>query len=131
MYKRIITSLIILICIGMIFWMLYPNIIYNTSDKKNSTPKTVSEIVQLRFGHDMPINSAQHIAAKRYADIINYKSEGKIKIVVFPDQQLGTDQQMIKMARNGQLAITIPPTSKMTTLIPEMQILDLPFLFLM
>ncbi|KPA09794.1 extracellular ligand-binding receptor [Candidatus Magnetomorum sp. HK-1] len=97
--------------------------------KKIISEKPKPDIYRLRFGHNMPEDSAHHLSAMRFADIVNYKSKGKIIIDVYPNQQLGTDQQMIEMARAGELAIIIPPTAKMTTLIPEMQLLDLPFLF--
>ena len=57
----------------------------------------------LRIGHDMPITTAQHFAALRFADIVNYKTNGLVYIDVCPNQQLGTDQAMIEMARNGEM----------------------------
>jgi len=93
----------------------------------NEPPK--NEVYKLKFGHDLPENSAQHVAALRFADIVNYKSKGRIKVEVFPNQKLGTDQEMLEAIRAGQQAIGLPPTAKMTTLVPEMQYLDLPFLF--
>lgn len=93
-------------------------------------PQNASDVITLDFGHDMPVSSSQHEAAVRFADIVNYKSKGKIEIKIHPDQQLGTDQEMIEMAQLGKLAIILPPTAKMSTLVPEMQLLDLPFLVL-
>lgn len=97
----------------------------------HASPKAASgdQVIVLKFGHDMPETSAQHEAAIRYAKIVNYKTRNRVKINVYPAQSLGTDQTMLEMAREGQLAIILPPTAKMTTLVPEFQVLDLPFLF--
>jgi len=84
--------------------------------------------IQLQFAHDMPETTPQHIAALRFADIVKYKTKGRVSIDVLPNQQIGTDQHAIELARSGKLAIALSPTSKLTTLIPAFQILDLPFL---
>ena len=105
--------------------MISEHLTDQTSRQANSPDRTIT----LQFGHDLPEDSAQQKAALRYAKIVNYKTQGRIKIDVYPAQSLGTDQEMIEMARDGQLAIILPPTAKMTTLVPELQVLDLPFLF--
>lgn len=86
-------------------------------------------VYRLRFGHDMPVDSAQHVAALKFADIVNHKSDGRVRVKVFPAQQLGNDHEMIEAAREGKLAIVLPPTAKLSTLVPSMQYSDLPFLF--
>ena len=95
----------------------------------NSINKQEQEIYELKLGHDMPTDSAQHMAALKFADIVNHKSGGKVHVVVFPNQELGTDHQMIEAARAGKLAIILPPTAKLSTLVPSLQYADLPFLF--
>jgi len=101
---------------------------------KNTVPQKQNmssqpETIHLKFAHDMPESTPQHLAAVRFADIVEYKTKGRVQIDLFPNQQMGTDQQMIEFARSGKLAIALPPTSKLTTLLPALQVLDLPFLF--
>ncbi|MCP3926342.1 MAG: DctP family TRAP transporter solute-binding subunit [Desulfobacterales bacterium] len=98
------------------------------SEEYNEEKVTKSDSYILRFGHNMPVNSAQHQSAVRFAEVVKYKTKGKVEVKIFPDQQLGTDQEMIEMARRGELDILLPPTAKMTTLISELQLLDLPYL---
>lgn len=99
------------------------------TDQASPEAEPGNQVITLKFGHDMPEASAQHKTATRYAKVVNYKTQNRVKIEVYPAQSLGTDQSMIEMAREGQLAIILPPTAKMTTLVPELQVLDLPFLF--
>lgn len=117
------------ICISALFLIF----IAGCSKKESETPAyqttAKANVYRLRFGHDMPTNSAQHHAAVKFADIVNYKSDGKVEIEVFPTQQLGTDHEMIESAIKGELDIILSPTSKLTGIIPALQILDLPFLF--
>jgi C4-dicarboxylate-binding protein DctP len=93
------------------------------------TKEDQKKVYHLKFGHDMPLDSAQHVAALKFADIVNHKSGGRVVVTVFPSQQLGTDHQMIESARAGNLAIILPPTAKLSALVPSLQYPDLPFLF--
>ncbi len=86
-------------------------------------------IWHLRFGHNMPHDSAMHEAAVLYAKTVETKSGGRIKIELFPHQQLGDDHKMAEMARRGMLDIVLIPTAKMSVALPSMQYVDLPFYF--
>lgn len=99
------------------------------TDQSSALQKEEKTVYRLRFGHDMAEDSAQHLAALRFAEIVDHKSDGRLKIKVFPSQQLGNDYQMIEAARAGKLAIILSPTAKLSTLVPAMQFPDLPFLF--
>lgn len=99
-------------------------------NKNTSTPLSQKEKVwHLRLGHNMPTDSALHQAALLYAKKVAEKTNGKILITIYPNQQLGTDYKMIEMARRGELDIIIVPTAKMGVSIPSMQYVDLPFYF--
>ena len=90
---------------------------------------TNSNQIQLDFGHDMDTLSPQHKAALEFANIVAYKTNNRVKINIFPNNEIGNDHEMVLMAQEGRLAITLPPTSKISTLVPEMQFLDIPFYF--
>lgn len=83
----------------------------------------------LRLGHNIPVDSALHQAAMRLAELVAERSQQQVKIEVFPAQQLGTDDQMLEMARTGELDIVLTPTAKVSTSVPAMQYADLPFYF--
>jgi C4-dicarboxylate-binding protein DctP len=83
----------------------------------------------MKFGHDMPEDSAQHTAALKYADLIKERTKGQVEIKVFPAQQLGTDPEMVQQAQMGTLEIVLPPTAKISGFAAQLQLADLPFLF--
>lgn len=87
------------------------------------------EQVKLRLGHDMPTDSHQHLGALELQKILHQESDGRIHLEIFPGQSLGTDQEMVELARLGKLDLIMTPTSKLTHLAPELELLDLPFLF--
>ena len=95
------------------------------------TPEPAQEdrVIFLRFGHDLPESSANHAAASRMAELVSTRSKGRLQIAIHPGQALGNDHEMIAMAQAGELDIALPPTAKLSTLVPGMQLVDLPFLF--
>lgn len=95
--------------------------------ERTKTPAEQDSNITLRFGHDMPIDSAQHAGAIRFAERVAEESNGRLQIKVYPAQTLGNDHAMIDMARTGELDFTMPPTAKLSLLAPSMQLLDLPF----
>jgi C4-dicarboxylate-binding protein DctP len=83
----------------------------------------------MKFGHDMPEDSAQHVAALKYAELVKERTKGQVEVKVFPAQQLGTDPEMVQQAQMGTLEIVLPPTAKISGFAPALQLADLPFLF--
>lgn len=90
---------------------------------------TASDVRELRLGLNIAAGSALHAAASRFAEQVGEQSKGKLKVTVFPDQQLGSDDQMLEMARSGKLDLVLTPTAKLSSAIPAMQYADLPFYF--
>ncbi|HCY86131.1 MAG TPA: hypothetical protein DHV36_13430, partial [Desulfobacteraceae bacterium] len=81
------------------------------------------------MGHNLNPGTAMHWAASLFANEIYRKTHGRISIEVFPNQELGTDQEMVEMAIAGNLDIILTPTAKLSAYVPAMQFADLPFLF--
>ena len=95
----------------------------------STTEKAKPEVRELRLGLNIAADSALHAAALRFAELVRERSGGKLHISVHPDQQLGSDDQMLEMARGGKLDLVLIPTAKLSSAIPSMQYADLPFYF--
>ncbi|MGZ4960233.1 MAG: DctP family TRAP transporter solute-binding subunit [Methylomonas sp.] len=92
-------------------------------------PAAVTPHYKLRLGLNLSADSALHAAAQRFAQQLAERSGGQVEVTVFPDQILGTDEQMIEMAREGNLDLLLTPTAKLSADVPAMQYADLPFYF--
>jgi tripartite ATP-independent transporter DctP family solute receptor len=93
-----------------------------TDTKKDDT-------IHLKFAHHMPKNSVLDTSALEYAEEVKRKTQGKVLIDVFPNQELGNSHQMVELSRLGEIDILVTPTAKMSVAVPSMQYADLPFLF--
>lgn len=112
------------LCLAVLF-LLSSGCDYQTADK----PAATTNPITLRMGHDMPADSAHHVAALQFAKLVAQRSNNRLLITVYPDQTLGNDYEMIAMAQAGELDIILPPTAKLSPIAPSFQIFDLPFFF--
>ncbi|MBO9127910.1 MULTISPECIES: DctP family TRAP transporter solute-binding subunit [unclassified Rhizobium] len=85
--------------------------------------------MRLRAGTSQSDQHPDFLGFKKFAEIVSEKSGGKIKITVAPGATLGTDVQMQANLQAGtQDFMTTSPVT-MAGQIPQVSILDLPFVF--
>ena len=60
----------------------------------------------LRFGYEAPRSDTQHLAAKKFNELLKEKTKGEIKLSLFPDSTLGNAQAMISGVRGGTIRIS-------------------------
>lgn len=65
-----------------------------------------AEIV-LRFAHIMPAENSQGLAVQFFADLVEKKTDGKVKVNVFPACQLGSSEEQFEMTRLGTCDFTM------------------------
>jgi tripartite ATP-independent transporter DctP family solute receptor len=88
-----------------------------------------AEQVTLNIGHTLAPDSHYQVAANRLAEIAAKKSNGQIKINVFPQSQLGGEVKMIQAARTGGLDMFITAQAPLTNTIKAYSLFDMPYLF--
>lgn len=81
------------------------------------------------FSHVVAENTPKGLAANKFAELVNEKSGGKIKIEVYPNGSLYSDIEEIEALQNGDVQFIAPSTSKLGMLSPEWGVLDLPYAF--
>lgn len=57
----------------------------------------------LRLGHIRDTAHPTHLGALRFAELVNEASEGRIRVRVFPNSQLGNIQEMFSQLQTGDL----------------------------
>lgn len=77
--------------------------------------------------------SATHpymVGAKRFAELIKERTNGRIEITVFPDSQLAKgERECLEALQQGTIDIYVGSTGPVGGFSPSMMILDIPFLF--
>ena len=90
---------------------------------------SVAQEIKAKMGTSLPDSHPQTIGARKFAEIAEQKSNGRIKITVYSAAQLGSDQQMQAALRGGTQEFTAPSTATLANLIKEFGVFGLPFSF--
>lgn len=85
--------------------------------------------IVIRFSHIVGENTPKGLAARKFAKLIRERSNGLVEVQVFPNGYLYKDGEEMEALLNGDIQMVAPATSKVTKVVPEFQVLDLPFAF--
>jgi tripartite ATP-independent transporter DctP family solute receptor len=85
--------------------------------------------VTAKFAVTLPEKSHQGQGVARFVELVEQKSNGKIKIRPFYSGALGNDVQVTSALQGGTIEFTVPQTTTLTGMVKDFEILDFPFLF--
>ena len=71
----------------------------------------------------------QGLGAKKFADLVEQKSGGKMKVKVYPGGTLGGEQQVASAMQGGTIEASMMAPAQLVGMIKEFVILDFPFAF--
>ncbi len=74
--------------------------------------------LKLKFGNDLPVTHSVNARLKEAIEAIAAETNGKVTINLFPNNQLGSDTDMMTQLRSGALELATMPGTVMSTLIP-------------
>jgi tripartite ATP-independent transporter DctP family solute receptor len=83
----------------------------------------------IKLGHAQVVNHPVHEAMLFMGQRIEEKSGGKIKVKVYPNQQLGSERELIELLQVGSLAMTKVSAAALEGFAPTMRVYGMPYLF--
>jgi tripartite ATP-independent transporter DctP family solute receptor len=89
----------------------------------------LNEQIVIYFSHVVAENTPKGLAAKKFEQLVEEKTNGRVKVEVFPNGALFSDEEEMDALMRGDVQMIAPSFSKITEYIPEWQVLDLPFIF--
>lgn len=88
-----------------------------------------TDVKTLRLGHGLDISHPVHKAMEFMAQKVDEKSNGKLKIKIYPSQQLGSERELLELLQIGSLDITKVSAAVLENFAPKIQVFSLPYLF--
>lgn len=82
----------------------------------------------IHFSHVVAENTPKGLAATKFAQLVEEKSNGKMIVQIYPNGIMYHDDNEMDALRNGDVQMIAPTTSKVSAYLPSWQVLDLPFL---
>src|SRR5436309_226353 len=73
---------------------------------------------KFKLGTDLPVTHSVNVRLKEAIDAIAAETKGRVAIQLFPNNQLGSDSDMMSQMRSGALELATFPGTVMSTLVP-------------
>jgi TRAP-type transport system periplasmic protein len=87
-----------------------------------------AEEYTLRLNVNEGVTSAFALGAIHFATSVLRRSKGQLKVEVYPNHQLASQQESISALTSGALDFSIVGTAFLTSLVPRLAVFDMPFL---
>ena len=85
--------------------------------------------VKLKFGNDLPATHSVNVRLREAIEAIAAETNGRVAISLFPNNQLGSDTDMISQLRSGALELATMPSTVLSTLTPAASLTGVGFAF--
>lgn len=82
----------------------------------------------LKLSHVLSPASDYQFMANHFAELMAKKTDGKVKVTVYPSGQLGNERVAFEQLQMGALDMAISGTPVLSAWVPEGQVFDLPYL---
>ena len=94
-----------------------------------ATPATAQTKVTAKFSSIVPDNHPIHMGLLRFASLVAQRTNGSVEIKIFPSGQLGGEVETAEGIKLGSIEGGVITTSVLVNWVPEVQVIDLPFVF--
>ena len=93
------------------------------------TPDGQERAAVLKLAHGLDVTHPVHNGMVFMAERVREKTGGKLRIDIYPSEQLGNERECIEQVQLGALAMTKASSAHLEAFIPELKVLGLPYLF--
>lgn len=83
----------------------------------------------LKLAHGLDPSHPVHKAMEFMAQRLEEKSNGSMRVDIYPSAQLGAERELIELLQIGSLAMTKVSASPMESFVPEMKLFSIPYVF--
>lgn len=85
--------------------------------------------IVIKFSHVVAENTPKGLAAMHFAELVDEYTNHRVKVEVFSNQSLYSDQEEIQALLDNKVQMIAPATSKLTDLDSKWLLFDLPYVF--
>ncbi len=88
-----------------------------------------SPAVVLRLGHSLDTTHPVHLGIEFFARELLARSDGRLRVQIYPNSQLGSEREMIELVQVGALDMVKTSTSPLEGFTPVMGLFSVPYVF--
>ncbi|MGB9812120.1 MAG: TRAP transporter substrate-binding protein [Thermovenabulum sp.] len=97
--------------------------------QQNNNASGPEYTLQIAGAYALNADTPRAKATKMMKDLIEQKSNGKIKVELYLDSQLGGDRETLESCQAGNIAMVSLTTAPAVNFVPKLAIFDIPMLF--
>lgn len=86
-------------------------------------------VTTLRLGHGLDTSHPVHRAMESMAESVARDSQGRLRLEIYPSEQLGSEREMLELLQIGSLDLTKTSASVLENFAPAFRVFSLPYLF--
>lgn len=101
----------------------------SNDEKSNGNSAAGGESYEWSVGFNTVEDSIRGAAAEKFKQVLEEESDGRIKVELFPNEQLGSDNEMVESIQVGALDFQLSSSGVLAEIMPEFSATDLPFMF--
>jgi len=87
------------------------------------------EPVTLRLAHVVNEQDGFHIAAEKFEELVEARTDGKVDIEIYPNASLGDERTLLEGMQIGTVDMGVITNGPVANFVEEMAVFELPFLF--
>ena len=99
------------------------------ADKSSSSPPTSPQKIILKVAQNSNVNHPYQKGLEKFKEVLEKESGGQIEVQIFPNGQLGNEEQEAVGVKFGILDATIVSSGNLAPFVPEIDLFNLPFIF--
>lgn len=92
-------------------------------------PSVETSGITIRVGHVLAPTHPYNLGLLKFAELVEEKTDGKVKVDVFHSSQLGNERDMIEGLQLGTLEMALISTAPLSSFTTDFLVFDLPFIF--
>ena len=82
----------------------------------------------IKVGHTVTTNDPYHIGLVKMKEMIEANTEGRYKLDIYPNSQIGSERDLAEGIRLGSVGMTVVACAPVSNFVPELAAIELPFL---
>ena len=118
-YKRIISFLLVIIILSVC-----------CDDSAKTSKISGKKKIVLKVAHNGTENHPFQVGYEKFKEVLAAETEGVVEVQIFPNAQLGSEEEASQMVKLGLIAASASSTAGgLSTSVPQAELFNLPFIF--
>ncbi|SOC20925.1 C4-dicarboxylate-binding protein DctP [Ureibacillus xyleni] len=126
--KYFLSGSFVTIIILIVLFGYRQNIFSSTSLPYDDEQQGLDDQITIHFSHVVAENTPKGMAAEKFAQLVEEKSNGRVIVKIYPNGMLYNDETELEALQANEIQMIAPTFSKLTASLPNWQVLDLPFI---